>query len=106
MSRENRVLDGKMEDEFISGTLKPLLDVVRRDRDLILESRDPFGAAIYCKGQSLEIKSCSDGGKIIYSIISADKKFLEEGSLKLQSAEEAELFVKEKLPFVKQRMAE
>jgi hypothetical protein len=106
MSRENRILDGKMEEEFISGTLKPLLEVVKRDRDLILEFRDPFAAAIYCKGQSLEIKSSRDGDKIIYSTISADKKFLEEGSLRLQSAQEAELFVKEKLPFVKQRMAE
>jgi hypothetical protein len=95
-----------MMDEFISGTLKPLLDVVQRDRDLILEFRDPFAATIYCKGQSLEIKSCCHGHRIVYSIISADKKFLEEGSLKLQSAEEADLFVKERLPFVKQRMAE
>jgi hypothetical protein len=106
MSRENRVLNPKMEDEFVSGALKPLLEVVQRDRDLILEFRDPFAAAIYCKGQSLEIKSCWDGHKIIHSTISADKKFLADGSLKLQSAHEAELFVKEKLPFVKQRMAE
>jgi hypothetical protein len=106
MSRENRVLSEEMELEFSSGKLKPLLEVVQRDRDLILEFRDPFAAAIYCKGQSLEIKAFRDGHKILYNIISADKKFLEEGSLKLQSAEEANLFVKERLPLVKQRMAE
>jgi hypothetical protein len=106
MSRENRVLHVNMEKEFTEGTLKPLLEVVQRDRDLILEFRDPFGAAIYCKGQSLEINSFGDGQKITHSIISADKKFLTEGPVKLQSAEEADLFVKEQLPFVKQRMAE
>ena len=106
MSRENRILDPKMENEFMSGTLKPLLEVVRRDRDLILEFRDPFGAAIYCKGQSLEIKSCRDGDRTIYSTISADKKFLTDGFLKLRSAEDAETFVSKELPFVKQRMAE
>lgn len=106
MSRENRVLDLQMEMEFREGTLKPLLDVVQRDRDLILEFRDSFGAAIYCKGQSLEIKSFSNGQRITHSIISADKKFLTEGTVKVQSAEEADLFVKKQLPFVKQRMAE
>jgi hypothetical protein len=106
MSRENRVLDPIMETELKSGTLKPLLDVVQRDRDLILEFRDPFSAAIYCKGQSIEIKSFSGGRTISHSIVSADKKFLTEGPVRVQSAEEADLFVKEQLPFVKQRMAE
>jgi hypothetical protein len=100
MSRENRVLSGEMEKEFLSGMLTPLLEVVQCDRDLILEFRDPWGAAIYCKGHSIEIESCGDGYKI-----SAAKKFSKEGSLKLQSAEEAKLFVEQKLPFVKQRMA-
>lgn len=101
MSRKNHVLDDKMEMEFKEGILKPLLDVVKRDRDLILEFRDSWCADIYCKGHCIEIKSCGDGYKI-----SADKKFLKEGPKKLHSAEEADSFVKEKLPFVKQCMAE
>jgi hypothetical protein len=101
MSRENRVLSPEVEEEFKSGTLNPLLKVVQRDRDLILEFRDPCAAAVYCKGQSLEIQSCGDGYKI-----SADKKFLKEVSLKVRSGDECKSFVEEKLPFVKQRMAE
>jgi hypothetical protein len=101
MSRENRVLDPIMETEFKSGTLRPLLEVVQRDRDLVLEFRDPWVADIYCKGQCLEIEKCGGGYKI-----SAHKKFLNEGSLMLRSADETDLFVKEMLPFVKQRMAE
>jgi hypothetical protein len=101
MSRLNRVLDDKMEKEFMEGTLKPLLEVVKRDRDLVLEFRDPSVADIYCKGQCLEIERCGGGYKI-----SAHEKFLNGGSLMLGSAEAADLFVKEKLPFVKQRMAE
>lgn len=103
MSRERRVLSDEMEKEFTEekGKLNPLLRVVQRDRDLNLELRDPWVADIYCKGQCIEIEKCGDGYKI-----SAHAKFLEEGPLRLTSAEEADSFVNEKLPFVKQRMAE
>jgi hypothetical protein len=101
MSRENRVLSDEMEMEFKSGTLKPLLEVVQRDRDLILEFRDPSKATIYCKGQRLDIDSYRGGYKI-----SAHESFLKEGQLKLQSTEEVESFIKEKLPYVKQRISE
>lgn len=103
MSRERRVLSDEMEKEFTDekGRLNPLLKVVQRDRDLNLEFRDPSAAYIYCKGQRIEIEKCGDGYKI-----SAHKKFLAEGPLRLTSREEAVGFVEQKLPFVKQRMAE
>jgi len=101
MSRETHVLSPEMEGDFLHGTLNPLLEVVHRDRDLILEFRDPQEAAIYCKGQRLKIKSCGDG----YAL-SADAAFQKNGSQKVQSATDAESFVKEQLPFVKQAIAE
>ena len=101
MSREIRYLSDEMELAFTEGILQPLLGVVQRDRDLVLEFRDPRVADIYCKGQCLEIEKCGDGYKI-----SAHQKFLKDGALMFQSAEKADSFVKEELPFVKQRMAE
>ena len=47
-----RGLSPDFEADLAEGVLAPLLEVVRRDRDLILEMRDDV-ATIYCKGQQL-----------------------------------------------------
>lgn len=89
-----------MEADFIKGCLAPLLGVVKRDRDLILEVRDRLAATIYCKGQAIEVKSCRGGYEL-----SADEKFLAE-PWRIQTEGDANSFIKENLPFVKQRIAE
>jgi hypothetical protein len=101
MSRETRVLSPEMEDDFLRGTLQPLLEVVQRDRDLILEFLGPKAAAIYCKGHRLGIQWRKDG-----CTINADTAFLKDRSRKLQSAADTASFVTSELPFAKQRIAE
>jgi hypothetical protein len=96
---KSHVLDSTMLEAFESGVLNPLLNIVKRDRDLILEFRAHY-ATIYCKGHRMDIRQ---SGK--YYEISADEKFLAEPK-KLQSREGAEAFVKNVLPFVKQAIAE
>ena len=96
---KSHVLDSTMLEAFESGVLNPLLNIVKRDRDLILEFRGHY-ATIYCKGHRMDIRQ---SGK--YYEIRADKKFLAEPK-KLQSREGAEAFVKDVLPFVKQAIAE
>jgi hypothetical protein len=90
-----------MQDAFMNGILKPLLEAVKRDRDLILEFRDENEASIYCKGQCIEIKGCAGA----YDV-QAHEKFLQPGPRKLRSGVEAEEFVENTLPIIKQRIAQ
>ena len=62
MSRETRVLSPEMEKEFTNdgtlnpmGILNPLLKVVQRDRDLILEFLDPCAAVSEQVGPRFEL---------------------------------------------------
>ena len=98
MIRETRVLSEEMENDFLNGKLKPLLEVIWRDRDLILEFRGKY-ATIYCKGHRLDIQRRGEGYEI-----SADAKFLKTKS-QVQSATQAASFVEEELPRVKQAIA-
>jgi len=96
---KSHVLSPAMEKAFDSGILNPLLEIVKRDRDLILEFRGKY-AAIYCKGHRMDIRP---SGK--YYEISANKKAFFATPQKLQSKEDADAFVKNRLPFVRQAIA-
>src|SRR5258706_10538482 len=93
-----RCLSPEMQKAFTQGVLNPLLEAVKQDRDLILEFRSADEASIYCKGHCIEIKACGE----VYSI-HAHEKFLEQGPEKLRSVEDAEKFVGETLPKIKQK---
>jgi hypothetical protein len=93
-----RVLEREFEHAFTRGVLKPVLEAVRADRDLILECRGKY-ATVYCKGQSLKIEP-SGGG---YNI-GAHERF-ECEDYKISTEADAVRFVRSTLPGVKQRMA-
>lgn len=97
-----RRLSPPMMNAFKSGPLAPLLGVVHRDRDLILEIRDDK-VDIYCKGQvAVHVEPGSHG---VY-VLSADKAFWDRASRAVASITETQAFVAEELPHIKQRIAE
>jgi len=96
---KSHVLNAAMLESFESGVLNPLLEVVKRDRDLILEFRGQY-ASIYCKGQRIDIRSCGGGN---YQI-ETDNAFLKTQP-KLDSKEAAAGFVEKELPHLKQAIA-
>lgn len=97
-----RLLSPSMMNAFKSGTLAPLLEVVHRDRDLILDIRDDK-ADIYCKGQVVVHVEPSSGGTYV---LSADKAFWERTTRVVASIAETQHFVADELPHIKQRIAE
>lgn len=96
-----RLLSTGFLNALLSGTLTPLLEVVRSDRDLILEIRcDKLD--IYCKGQvAVHVEPASSG-----YVLSADKAFWKERTAPVASADETKAFVRNTLPHIKQRIAE
>lgn len=97
-----RRLRPPMMNAFKSGPLAPLLEVVHRDRDLILEIRDDK-VDIYCKGQvAVHVEPGSHGAYVL----SADKAFWDRASRAVASITETQVFVAEELPHIKQRIAE
>jgi hypothetical protein len=97
-----RLLSPSMMNAFKSGTLAPLLEVIHRDRDLILDIRDDK-ADIYCKGQVVVHVEPSSGGTYV---LSADKAFWGRTTRVVASIAETQHFVAEELPHIKQRIAE
>lgn len=96
-----RGLSPDFEADLAEGVLAPLLEVVRRDRDLILEMRDDV-ATIYCKGQQLARLSRQRRG---YAV-EADSAFWSPPEpLVLESARQTGDYVRDALPHVKQRIA-
>lgn len=101
--RPGRLLSEAFELDLLSGTLEPLLQLVKRDRDLIAEIRANL-LDVYCKGQRLiSIAPTSrQGGYILKS----SKKFWTLGNLRINNADEARRFCEETVPFIKQRISE
>lgn len=96
-----RLLSTEFLNSLKSGTLAPLLEVVQRDRDLILEIRCDK-VDIYCKGQVAVHVEPGNGGYVL----SADKAFWDGRSASVASAAETERFVADDLPRIKQCIAE
>lgn len=96
-----RLLSPNFMTSLTSGALAPLLAVVQRDRDLILEIRcDKID--IYCKGQVAVHVEPANGGYVL----SVDQAFWDRRSAPIASAAETERFVADDLPRIKQRIAE
>lgn len=96
-----RGLSPRFEADLLDGPLTPLLQVVQRDRDLIMELRDDV-ATVYCKGQQLvQLKRQRNG----YGL-EADPAFWPSGEPRqLTSAAQTKAYVEEQLPHIKQRIA-
>lgn len=101
MSNNYRGLSEAFENDLRTGRLAPLLKVVHRDRDLILEIRDEC-ATVYCKGQRLATITPHASG---YEI-RADEAFWTVKRDILSSEGDSTAFVREQLPFIKQAIAE
>jgi hypothetical protein len=96
----SHILTDALKNDLLSGMLAPLLETVRRDRDLNMEFRGAC-ADIYCKGYRLHLRSAGGHG---YKI-SVNEKFCETESPTMASSAEVSGFVKTKLPLIKQEMA-
>src|ERR1035438_8517538 len=99
MTQVSNKLTDTLKNDLLSGVLKPLLEVVRSDRDLNMEFRGQC-ADIYCKGYQMHLESVGGHG---YKI-SVHEKFC-KSELPLASQENVSEFVEMKLPFIKQKMA-
>ena len=96
-----RILDDNFESDLRAGVLKPLLDLIQRDRDLIAEIRIDL-LDVYCKGQRLISASPVRQGYCFKS----HEKFWSEKKRNFGSAEEIAEFCRDTVPFIKQRIAE
>lgn len=95
-----RILEFSFEIALQEGVLRPLLDLVRKDRDLIAEIRSNI-LHVYCKGQRLiEIAPLKKGFKF-----SSHRKFWPEISAVFNTANEVDAFCEAKIPLLKQKIA-
>lgn len=97
-----RVLSVAFEKELLSGTLLPLLKLIQRDRDLIAEIRDDR-LDVYCKGNCL--LGVQPKGVGPYRIQS-HAKFWSQKTVDVLTQAEVASFCKDKIPHIKQRIAE
>ncbi|MBP2312933.1 hypothetical protein [Azospirillum soli] len=106
MNGKQRRISPQFDADLLTGTLRPLLDVVRADRDLILEVRDGC-VTIYCKGQCLASIKPNGGGYAITAdqAFWSPKAFWKDGPPVLTSAAQASDYVATQLPFIKQTIA-
>ncbi|MGC2856860.1 hypothetical protein ACM64Y_15415 [Novispirillum sp. DQ9] len=96
-----RALPEPFAADLLGGRLTPLLDLVKRDRDLILELRGDY-ASIYCKGQQLgKIAPTATG----YSF-QCDTAFWADGSAAIATQDDATALVCDRIPHIKQAIAE
>lgn len=101
--RRPRVLSESFEQDLLEGELRPVLDLVRRDRDLIAEIRHD-SMDIYFKGQRLihlEKRRSRDG----YTFIGTEK-FWQEKTKAFMNREVIDEFCRTTVPMIKQRIAE
>ncbi|RAZ91842.1 hypothetical protein DPM33_05015 [Mesorhizobium hawassense] len=100
--RPPRILDKAFEDDLLAGPLKPFLELIQRDRDLIAEIRSDL-LDVYCKGQRLvSIRPTRQGSYLFES----HEKFWPQRGLKFSTAESVASFCRDNVPFIKQRIAE
>lgn len=99
--RDIRILSQEFEADLKDGILSPLLYVVQRDRDLILEIRVDI-ADIYCKGQRLvRVAPAREGG---YNLTS-NLAFWPRKTDRVVTKDDATKFVNGELPLIKQCIA-
>jgi hypothetical protein len=97
-----RILSPSFEEALLRGTLSPILELIKQDRDLIAEIRDNY-LDIYCKGQRL--LSIKQQGSDSYRFISHGK-FWPEQKGTFQDAKRVTEFRKVDIPKIKQNVAE
>ncbi|ESY09162.1 hypothetical protein NKK48_29060 [Mesorhizobium sp. C386A] len=99
--RPPRLLGKSFENDLLAGPLRPFLDLVQRDRDLIAEIRRDL-LDIYCKGQRLVSIRPQSGSYRFES----HEKFWPQKWLTFSSADAVASFCRDIVPFIKQRIAE
>lgn len=96
-----RGLSAAFEADLLDGPLTPLLEVVRRDRDLIMEMRNDV-ATVYCKGQQLALLKRQRKG---YTVDADTTFWPRTAPLVLTTAPQTQAYVDDELPRIKQRIA-
>ncbi|PBB81238.1 hypothetical protein CK218_12795 [Mesorhizobium sp. WSM3879] len=99
--RPPRLLGKPFENDLLVGPLKPFLDLVQRDRDLIAEIRREL-LDIYCKGQRL-VSIRPSGGSYRFD---SHEKFWPQKSQTFSTVDAVASFCSDAVPFIKQRIAE